>query len=107
MLKNPTLYKIENEHNDPTLLKTRVDLVHSAAIILDKYGLIKYDRKTGDVESTFLGKIASNYYLKYPSIQIYNEHLKCNMGIIDLFRVFSLSHEFKDIPIREEEKQEL
>ena len=29
------------------------------------------------------------------------------MGMIDIFKVFSLSHEFKLIPIREEEKIEL
>ena len=29
------------------------------------------------------------------------------MGTIDLFRIFSLSYEFKYIPIREEEKIEL
>lgn len=29
------------------------------------------------------------------------------MGIIDLFRVFALSDEFKYIPLREEEKPEL
>lgn len=82
-------------------------MVHSAATILDKNGLLKYDRKTGGLVSTQLGKIASHYYIKYPSIAIYNEHLKANMGMIELLRVFSLSSEFKFIPIREEEKQEL
>lgn len=54
-----------------------------------------------------LGKIASNYYLRYPSIAVYNQHLKPNMGMIELFKIFSLSNEFKLIPIREEEKLEL
>ena len=40
-------------------------------------------------------------------MEIYNKHLKPNMGIIELFKVFSLSNEFKFIPIREEEKGEL
>lgn len=40
-------------------------------------------------------------------MEIYNKHLKSNMGIIELFKVFSLSNEFKYIPIREEEKGEL
>lgn len=56
---------------------------------------------------TSLGKIASHYYIKYPSIQTYNENLKSNMCMIELLRVFSLSNEFKFIPIREEEKSEL
>lgn len=53
------------------------------------------------------GKIASHYYIKYPSIATYNEHLKPNMGLIELFKLFSQSSEFKFIPIREEEKSEL
>ena len=54
-----------------------------------------------------MGKIASHYYIKYPSIAIYNKHLRPEMGIIDLFRVFSLSTEFQYIPIREQEKPEI
>lgn len=38
---------------------------------------------------------------------VYNQHLKPNMGMIELLKAFSLSHEFKHIPIREEEKLEL
>lgn len=88
-------------------MQFRADLIHSAASILDKHLLIKYDRKTQSLESTILGKISSNYYVKYPSMAIYNQHLKPNMGMIDLMKVFSLSQEFKLIPIREEEKLEL
>jgi len=40
-------------------------------------------------------------------VAVYNEHLKPNMGMIELLKVFSLSNEFKYIPIREEEKIEL
>jgi pre-mRNA-splicing helicase BRR2 len=45
--------------------------------------------------------------LKYPSVAVYNQHLKPNMGMIELFKVFSLSQEFNNISIREEEKIEL
>jgi pre-mRNA-splicing helicase BRR2 len=54
------------------LVKRRVNLVHTAATILDKNGLIKYDRRTNGFTSTALGKIASYYYIKYQSIAIYN-----------------------------------
>ncbi|CAD8198479.1 unnamed protein product [Paramecium octaurelia] len=107
MLRNPTLYNIPDFNNDQYLIKYRADLLHSASLLLDKNNLITYDKKTGNLESTILGKIASNYYIKYPSMQIYNQHLKQNMGMIDIFKVFSLSYEFKLIPIREEEKIEL
>lgn len=109
MLRAPHLYGITEEEilEDPLLVKRRTDLIHSAALTLDKHNLIKYDKKSSVFSVTALGKIASHYYIKYPSIATYNEHIKPNMGIIDLFRIFSLSHEFKFIPIREEEKIEL
>ncbi|CAD8200123.1 unnamed protein product [Paramecium pentaurelia] len=107
MLRNPQLYNIPDYSNDQALIKYRADLIHSACLLLDKNSLAIYDKKTGNIESTILGKIASNYYIKYPSMQVYNQHLKQNMGMIDIFKVFSLSHEFKLIPIREEEKIEL
>ena len=56
---------------------------------------------------TTLGRIASHYYIKHASIAIYNEHIRSNIGLIDLFRIFSLSAEFKYIPIRDSEKAEL
>jgi len=109
MLKNPTLYGIplEESENDQYLLQRRTDLVHTAASILDKHGLMKYDKKTGVFQVTQLGRVASHYYIKYASMSVYNENLKPHIGMIDLFRLFSFSSEFKQIPIREEEKQEI
>jgi len=89
------------------LIKRRTDLIHTAASILDKHNLIKYDKKSLLFTPTTLGKIASHYYIKHSSIMTYNEHLKPNMGMIELFKIFALSSEFKFIPIREEEKGEL
>ena len=37
----------------------------------------------------------------------YNQHIKPTMSIIELFRVFALSNEFKLIPVRQDEKLEL
>ena len=81
--------------------------MHSAAVLLEKGGLIRYDRNTGVFQSTDLGRIASHYYVAYSSMAVYNKHLKPNLNMIDLFRVFALSNEFKLIPVRQEEKLEL
>jgi len=40
-------------------------------------------------------------------MNVYNQHVKPTMGVVELFKVFSLSNEFKHIPIRDEEKVEL
>ncbi|KAF0895374.1 hypothetical protein E2562_012405 [Oryza meyeriana var. granulata] len=49
MLRNPTLYGLPADimETDKTLDERRADLVHSAANLLDRNNLIKYDRKTG------------------------------------------------------------
>lgn len=109
MLKNPVLYGCDEGvlRTDPTLLQYRVDLVHSAASTLAKNALIKYDVKTGLFESTGLGRIASYYYLTNASVATYNEYLKPNMTEVELFRIFSMSHEFSQIVVRPEEKLEL
>ncbi|KAG0308854.1 DEIH-box ATPase [Dissophora globulifera] len=109
MLRNHHLYSISDDEfeDDPYLKKKRVDIVHSAATILDKCNMIKYDKRTGKFQGTELGRIASHYYISHNSMATYNQHLKPMMSHIELFRVFSLSDEFKYIPVREEEKAEL
>ncbi|KAL2892261.1 DExH-box ATP-dependent RNA helicase DExH12 [Bienertia sinuspersici] len=109
MLRNPTLYGLAPDvlDKDLTLEERRADLIHSAAIILDKNNLIKYDRKSGYFQVTDLGRIASYYYITHGTISTYNEHLKPTMGDIELCRLFSLSEEFKYVTVRQDEKVEL
>jgi pre-mRNA-splicing helicase BRR2 len=109
MLRNPTLYSISQDEaaSDQLLEQRRTDLVHSAAAVLAKHNLIKYDRKTGLLQSTELGKVSSHFYISHVSVSVFNDHLKPTMTEIDLFRLFSLSSEFKHIIVREEEKIEL
>ncbi|KAE8057467.1 hypothetical protein FH972_014157 [Carpinus fangiana] len=109
MLRNPTLYGLAPDvlTRDITLEERRADLIHSAAIILDKNNLVKYDRKSGYFQVTDLGRIASYYYITHGTISTYNEHLKPTMGDIELCRLFSLSEEFKYVTVRQDEKMEL
>ncbi|KAI8916143.1 Sec63 Brl domain-containing protein [Gorgonomyces haynaldii] len=109
MLRNGGLYgvTVEDAEEDPYLIQKRIDLVHAAANVLERCSLIKYDKKTGNFQGTELGRIASYYYISHNSMSTYNQHLKPTLTIIDLFRVFALSQEFKLIPVRQEEKMEL
>ncbi len=81
--------------------------IHSAATLLDRNNLVKYDRKSGYFQVTDLGRIASYYYISHGTMATYNEHLKPTMGDIELCRLFSLSEEFKFVRVPEEEKMEL
>ncbi|TVY81829.1 Pre-mRNA-splicing factor brr2 [Lachnellula suecica] len=108
MLRSPGLYSVGAEYEgDSALEQKRVDLIHSAAVVLEKSNLIKYDKKTGKLQSTELGRIASHYYITHTSMLTYNHHIQPSITPIELFRVFALSEEFKYIPVRQDEKLEL
>ena len=49
MLRSPALYGVSHDmvDDDPLLESRRADLVHTAALALDKSGLVKYERKAG------------------------------------------------------------
>ena len=108
MIRSPGLYSVGADYDsDENLEQKRVDLIHSAAMILEKAGLVKYDKRVGRLQSTDLGRIASHYYITHSSMLTYNNFLQPSIGTIELFRLFALSNEFKYIPVRQDEKLEL
>ncbi|KAH9840433.1 Sec63 Brl domain [Teratosphaeria destructans] len=108
MIRSPALYQVGADYDeDETLEQKRVDLIHSAAAVLEKASLVKYDKKTGRLQSTDLGRVASHYYITHNSMLTYNTHITAGVTPIELFRVFALSDEFKYIPVRQDEKLEL
>jgi len=109
MLRNPSLYSVSHEElsQDKTLEKHRCNLIYSAACVIEKSQLIKFDRRTGLFQPTELGRIASHFYCTNQTMATYNQLLKPSLSEIELLRVFSLSSEFRYITIREEEKLEL
>ncbi len=103
MLRSPTLYGVSHDQikDDQLLEKRRADLVHTSACSLDKNNLIRYEKKTGNLQVTELGRIASHYYITNDTMATYNQLLKPTLSEIELFRVFSLSGEFRHITVRE------
>ena len=47
---------VEAREDDPKLEQWRCNLIHTAACQLEKSQLIKYDRKTGNFQTTELGR---------------------------------------------------
>ena len=68
---------------------------------------MKYDKRSGNVQVTAFGRVASHYYITHHSIDTFNAHMKPSMSEIELFRLFSLSYEFRNLVVREEEKMEI
>lgn len=108
MIRSPGLYSVGTDYDDDeTLEQKRVDLIHSAAVVLERAGLLKYEKKTGKLQATDLGRIASHYYITHNSMSTYNQNLQPSIGTVELFRLFALSDEFKYIPVRQDEKLEM
>jgi pre-mRNA-splicing helicase BRR2 len=109
MLRAPTLYGVPADQieRDRLLEQRRYDLIHSAATLLAKNNIIKYDRKSGNFQVTDLGRIASHYYVSHHSMATYNEYLRSTTTDIELLRIFSLSNEFKYLVVRPDERFEL
>lgn len=66
-----------------------------------KLSFIVYNVLCVYLKVTDLGRIASHFYITHDSIQTYNQLLKPTLSEIELFRVFSLSSEFRNITVRE------
>ncbi|KAL7288666.1 hypothetical protein TKK_0017394 [Trichogramma kaykai] len=92
---------------DPNLEEKRTQLIHTAAMNLDKARMIRYNTATGDLNATDLGRTASHYYLKYDTIEIFNELMKPAMTEADILALISRSQEFQQLKVREEEMEEL
>lgn len=109
MLRSPALYSVPADfsEDDPFLEQKRADIVHSAAVLLEKAGLLKYERRTGLFTSNELARIAAHYYLTHTSMGTYHKHIKSHIGMIELLRVFAFSDEFKHQVARQDEKLEV
>ncbi|XP_070529039.1 activating signal cointegrator 1 complex subunit 3 isoform X2 [Cardiocondyla obscurior] len=93
--------------NDTNLEKKRKELVDDAAKALDKARMIRYDARTGDLNATDLGRIASHYYLKYDTVEVFNELEKPMMNDADILAMISHAQEFKQLKVRDDETDEL
>ena len=108
MLRSPGLYSVGADYEDDEALEQkRVDLIHSAAVVLERSGLTRYDKTSGKLTPTEFGRIASHYYISHSSMATYSQHIQPSISSIEMFRVFALSEEFKYIPVRPDEKLEL
>ena len=109
MRKNPFHYGIDWKelHDDPHLGKRRREMVVSAARVLNKAEMIIFDERTGELTSKNLGRIASNFYISHQSVQTFNRTMRPRMTEADALSMLSMSTEFDNIKIRNEEYIEL
>ncbi|CAG4955228.1 unnamed protein product [Parnassius apollo] len=102
LLKNPSYYKLDSlEPQDvnyylSNLVQTRLDALLNANCVE-----IEEDQRT--VHSTWMGRIASYYYLSHKTMAHFSSHLNGNLNFDDLLRVLADSEEYATLPVRHNE----
>ncbi|TYG41947.1 hypothetical protein ES288_D12G217100v1 [Gossypium darwinii] len=109
MRLNPLAYGIgwDEVVADPSLSLKQRALVTDAARALDKAKMMRFDEKSGNFYCTELGRIASDFYIQYSSVETYNEMLRRHMSDSEVIEMVAHSSEFENIVVREEEQNEL
>lgn len=109
MRKNPLVYGLSaaNLFSDPALGTRRRELIVNASKILLRNRMIHFDEDLETLVSTELGQIASRYYLRSASVEIFNTLFRSNMTEADLLALLSKSTEFQQVAVRDSEAEEL
>ncbi|KAF8265108.1 Sec63-domain-containing protein [Lactarius quietus] len=109
MQKTPTLYGISYDEvqHDGMLHSKRNVLVLAAARSLVEAKMINFDEDSGSFTINDLGRLAAKYYIHHKSIEIFNRELRTSMTEADVLSMVSLSTEFDQLQVRENETKEL
>ncbi|KAI0265187.1 Sec63-domain-containing protein [Gloeopeniophorella convolvens] len=109
MRKSPTIYGVSYDElqNDHILGAKRRQLVLAAARNLVGARMINFDEDNGSFTITDLGRIAARYYIHHKSIEIFNNEFRGRMTEADVLAMVSLSTEFDQIQVRDNETKEL
>lgn len=109
MRMNPQVYGINYQDvmEDQTLEQWRLKLITTAANALDKAKMIRYEPRTGSLSATDLGRTASHFYIKYDTVEIFNELMAPVMSEADALAMISKAQEFDQLKVRDDELEEL
>ena len=109
MRKNPQVYGIKYQElrEDPTLLTNRYFIINEAAKKLDKARMIRYDESNGIMSSVDQGRTASHFYIKYDTVEIFNEMMTNIMNEGEILAMMSKAQEFEQLKVRDDEMTEL
>ncbi|KAM3614996.1 uncharacterized protein V6R79_021978 [Siganus canaliculatus] len=109
MRANPLVYGLNHKvyQMDPSLELYRKELVVEAGRKLDKARMIRFEERTGYFASTDLGRTASHFYIKYNTIETFNESFNSQRTEADVLGIVSKAEEFEQLKVRDEEVEEL
>lgn len=106
---NPQVYGINyvDVQADPSLDRKRRDLVTKSALALDKARMIRFNERTGDMNVTDLGRTASHFYIKYDTVEVFNEMMRPIMSESEILAMMANAQEFEQLKVRDDEMDEL
>ncbi|XP_032413978.1 activating signal cointegrator 1 complex subunit 3 isoform X1 [Xiphophorus hellerii] len=109
MRANPLVYGINHKafQMDPALELHRKELVVESGRKLDKARMIRFDERTCYFASTDLGRTASHFYIRYNTIETFNELFNSQKTEADILSIVSKAEEFDQLKVRDEELEEL
>uniref|UniRef100_A0A3B3DTQ4 Activating signal cointegrator 1 complex subunit 3 n=1 Tax=Oryzias melastigma TaxID=30732 RepID=A0A3B3DTQ4_ORYME len=109
MRANPLAYGINHKacQMDPALELFRRELVVESGRRLDKAHMIRFEERTGYFACTDLGRTASHFYIRYNTIETFNELFSSQNTEADILNIVSKAEEFEQLKVREEELEEL
>ncbi|KAL0275814.1 UNVERIFIED_CONTAM: hypothetical protein PYX00_003552 [Menopon gallinae] len=109
MKVNPRAYGLSYEEvlEDPTLRQKRQELIIATARELDKAKMIRFNENTRDLNITDLGRTASHFYIKYDTVEVFNEIMSPVMDSAEILSLVSQAQEFEQLKIRNDELDEL
>lgn len=109
MKVSPMTYGIEWSEiaNDPTLVQRRRQLIIQAARTLHQSQMIIFNEVTEELKSKDVGRIASEFYLLYTSVQIFNTMMTPLATEADVLKMISMCGEFDNVQSRDSESDEL
>lgn len=111
MLRNPLAYGInaDQKADDPMLRGVCKELVTTAASMLDKNKMVRFDKNSGNLSMTNNGRVAAHFYVQAESIIVFRDLFEKTVAPTDtdLCRVICSATEFRQMKVREEELDEL
>ncbi|ODM91249.1 Activating signal cointegrator 1 complex subunit 3 [Orchesella cincta] len=109
MRRNPQLYGTQylDALEDPNLTIRRRDLVVESARSLEAAKMIRFDERTEYLYSTDIGRTASHFYIKYDTIENFNEVVSPVMSPDMILMMICKASEFEQLKVRDEELDEL
>ncbi|KAJ2800857.1 Pre-mRNA splicing, partial [Coemansia furcata] len=107
MLRSPALYGVASIDTDPALIRRRNDLAHAAIVVLERSGLVRYERRGGEVLATEAGRVAAHFYVGHRSVAAWRTELRAESGPMDVLQAFAHSDEFRQLAVRADERVEV